>query len=215
MKCNVAILYMHDYLDDELPAVQTAELKTHLQSCEACKLRFEQLKRTEAFAMSALSDTSTLPIAAGAATHEAGSDRLSERIMGALPTPSRKRSWTRMFRNHPAITVAAVFVLLMMTSFFSMWGQDTELVVSGTDLQHVVIEGDTVIVPEGVQVNGNLTVENGKADIQGEVAGDLIVIDGSTQLASTAKIIGQNREINQALDWLWYKVTQTVSGFAN
>ncbi|GGG07474.1 zf-HC2 domain-containing protein [Paenibacillus abyssi] len=214
MECKVAILWMHEYLDDDLPRDDVIQLKEHLLSCPECRMRFEQLKRTEAFAQAAITERITIPVAASAGRSAVSSASLTNRIMQKLPQQRRKQGWMRFVRNHPAVTVAAVFVFVMMTSFLAMWGQSSELIVSGSDLQHVVIDGDTVIVPAGVQVNGDLTVENGRADIRGEVQGNLTVIDGSLQLASTAKIVGENREINQALDWLWFKVTKTVSGLA-
>lgn len=86
-----------------------------------------------------------------------------------------------------------------------------ELVVQGTDLDAVIIEGNKVTVPEGAVVKGDLTVKNGVTEVYGEIKGNLTVIDGSMNLASTAKIIGQERTINQVLEWLWYKVSSTVN----
>ncbi|MCY1462058.1 hypothetical protein D9M71_797900 [compost metagenome] len=88
------------------------------------------------------------------------------------------------------------------------------MVVSGEDLQQLIIEGNTVIVPAGVHYTGDLTVENGKIEVQGEVDGNVTVVDGSMVLASTGHIAGQSRTIDQALDWIWYKVTQTIGGIA-
>lgn len=202
MECSVAIVWIHDYLDGELPAEKVASLKKHLAACPSCQARFEQLERTEALTRAAL-DTPMLD--------KEASRQLTNRIMAQLPT-SRRRKWTRMVRNHPAITVAIMFALIMVTSFVAIWERNTELVVRGSDLQEIVIKGNQVIVPPGAYVNGSLTVENGNADVQGEVEGDVIVIDGSLNLASTAHIAGKIRMIDQALDWFWYKVTETVSG---
>lgn len=210
MKCNVAIVWMHDYLDDDLPREQVKELKEHLIACPDCRQRFEQLKRTDAFLHATMVEG--LHDSADAGTDSAASRALTEKIMGQLPVQRRKQGWTAFIRRHPALTVAAVFCLVMFSSFLAMWGQNSELIVRGTDLQQLVFEGDRVIVPEGVQIHGDLTIENGIAEVHGEVLGNLTVIDGTTNLASTAKIVGENRQINQAIDWLWYKVTTTVSG---
>ena len=102
----------------------------------------------------------------------------------------------------------------MFSSFLAMWQQDSQLAVRGSDLAQVVIEGDTVTVPAGAHINGDLTVENGKANVLGEVDGDVTVISGSLYEASTAHISGEVKKIDQALDWFWYKVTTSISSLA-
>ncbi|MFC4779489.1 zf-HC2 domain-containing protein [Paenibacillus sp. GCM10023252] len=207
MNCNVAMVWIHDYIDGELPREDRAELNSHIEACPACRARFEQLERTEAFTYAAMA-ANPLDITGSA------SAELTQRIMSGLPKPKRRRGFVRAISRHPGITAAAVFVLVMLGSFVSMWEQDSQLTVSGEDLHQVVIEGNTVTVPVGAQVNGNLVIKNGSANVQGEVEGNVTVIDGSLNLASTGYIAGQSRTIDQALDWIWYKVTETVSGLA-
>lgn len=212
MNCNIANVWMHDYLDGELPREDVTRLQDHLRECPSCMARFEQLERTEAFVHASIE----------ASIIDSGYDRkaslqLTDRIMSQLPSPVRqeRRRVLRYLYRYPGLTVAAVFVLVMLGSFMAMWEQDTKLVVSGEDLHQVVIEGSNVIVPAGAKVNGNLIVENGTADVQGEVNGNVTVIDGKLNLASTGHIIGQSRTIDQALDWFWYKVTETVTNIAS
>lgn len=208
MNCNVAIVSMHDYLDGELTREDAAKLKAHMIACPECRARFEKLERTEALIHNALE------IRGGAA--ETGESALrTQRIMSALPLKQRKSmGWTRWLRNHPAIAVAAVFAFVMLASFITMWEQDDQLTVRGNDLTQLVIDGDTVTVPEGVHVKGDLTVENGKANVLGDVEGNVTVIEGSLYQASTAHISGQVKTIDQALDWFWYKVTHSFSSLA-
>lgn len=210
MDCNVASSRMHDYLDGDLLREHSVKLKAHLLACPSCRARYEELERTEAFVQAALSadkrDT------AGDGVYD--SDALTARVMNGLPK-RRPHAFTGWLRNHPAITVAAVFALVMLSSFLTMWEQDSELIVRGTNLDQVVIAGNTVTIPAGAQVKGDLTVENGKTEVYGEIDGNLTVIDGSLNLASTAKVLGNERTINQALDWFWYKVTSTVNGLAS
>ncbi|GMK42810.1 hypothetical protein PCCS19_58700 [Paenibacillus sp. CCS19] len=207
MNCNVAIVWMHDYLDGDLPPQDIRELKTHLLACPDCRARFDELERTESLLTTALRSPSPITAAHSAA--------LNERIKSVLPKQRKQTAWLRWVRNHPAVSVAAVFFFVMLSSFLSMWHQDGELVVKGEDLQHVIIEGDKVIVPAGTKVNGSLTIENGTADVQGDVEGNVTVIDGKLQLASTAHIAGSSRTIDRALDWFWYKVTETVTDMAH
>ncbi|QYR23907.1 zf-HC2 domain-containing protein [Paenibacillus sp. sptzw28] len=206
MNCNIALVWMHDYLDDELPHDDVLQLKTHLLACPACRERFEQLERTEALTHKLMDAR----IVAGADQ----SLQLKKRIMSGLPLKRRKAGWTRWIRKHPAVTVAAVFTLVMFSSFLAMWQQDTDLTVRGTDLAQLVIEGDTVTVPEGALVKGDLTIENGKANVLGDVDGNVTVIEGSLYQASTAHISGKVKTIDQALDWFWYKVTHSISSLA-
>ncbi|MDQ6420524.1 zf-HC2 domain-containing protein [Paenibacillus sp. LHD-117] len=210
MECKVAIVKIHDYLDGELPREEKGALHAHMNNCPDCRARFEQLEKTDAAAFLAMDGAAS---AVSGYDAEASSE-LKNRIMASLPKGKAKERnrFIRMIYRYPGITAAAVFLLVMMGSMFATWEQDSKLTVSGEDLQNVVIDGNTVIVPEGVELTGNLTVENGKLEVQGSVEGDVTVIDGSMVLASTGHIAGQSRTIDQALDWFWYKVISTFSG---
>ena len=211
MNCSIATSLMHDYLDGDLAKGEAIHLKAHLLACPDCRTKYEKLERTDAYVLAALSSD----IRTSGGDDAYASARLTDRIMSAVPKRASQRAWTRWVRNHPAISVAAVFALVMLSSFITMWEQDNELVVRGNDLAEVIIDGDTVTIPEGAHVKGDLTVENGKTEVYGEIAGNLTVIDGTLNMASTANILGEERTINQALDWVWYKLTQTVSGLAS
>ncbi|QJC50706.1 anti-sigma factor [Paenibacillus albicereus] len=203
MNCNVAIVWMHDYIDGELPREDSLTLKQHLLSCPGCRARFEQLEKTEALLSSVMAEPK------GQAMTPAASAALTDKILKQIPPPARHRDWTGWIRRHPAVTAAAVFVVVMLASLSPTVNNGSELIVRGDDLKQVVIDGHTVIVPEGVKILGNLTVENGTADVRGDVEGSVTVIDGSLLTASTAHIAGQSRMIDQLLDRFWYKVTQS------
>ena len=192
MNCNVAVASIHEYLDGDLPREEVSRLQQHLQSCPSCSSRLDTLEKTNALLQA-------LPA-------EAPPSYLTDRIMKSLPKTRRPAAWTSWVRRHPAVSAAAIFMVVMLSSFVAMWNQDKELSVSG-DLDHVIIEGNKVIVPAGQHVEGDLTVVNGIAEIDGEVSGDLTVIDGSYTLASTAHIAGEIKEIDRAVDWIWYKVS--------
>ncbi len=194
MNCKEAILFMHEYLDGDLRGFALVQLNEHLQKCPGCRNHFRQLENTDAFLQSV--------------SKVAAPEGLTARIMQSLPKRPKRKSWMQWVRRHPAASVAAVFFFIMMGSFLSLWNEETELVVKGTDLEKVVIHGNKVIVPAGHTVEGDLLVENGEAQVFGDVKGDLVVIDGSYNLASTARISGKITAINQALDWLWYKIGQ-------
>lgn len=191
MECTKAISLMHEYLDDELQSADMILLKEHMLGCSSCRNHFKWLERTEA--------------TIGAMAVPAVPDGLTERIMQSLPRKRKQSTWVNWVKRHPAATAAALFFVVMMGSFMTMWNQSSELVVKGSDLDQLVIQGNTVIVPAGTKI-GNLTVENGKTQVYGEVVGDLTVIDGTLFQASTAHISGHVNKINQAVDWLWYKI---------
>lgn len=209
MECKVAIVKIHDYLDGELPREEKGALHAHLKSCPDCQARFEQLEKTDAASFLAMEGT----VASVSGYDAEASRQLKSRIMSSLPKRSIKERnrFVRMIYRYPGLTAAAVFLLVMFSSMFATWEQDSKLIVSGEDLQSVVIDGNTVIVPEGVALSGNLTVENGKLEVLGSVEGDVTVIDGSMVLASTGHIAGQSRTIDQALDWFWYRVISTFN----
>lgn len=201
MDCKDAILYMHDYLDGELEGGTAADLKGHITGCPGCRERFHKLEKTGAIVSSLKSVT--VP------------DHITNAwIMQGIPAPARRKVWMKWLRRHPAASVAAVFFLVMMGSFFSLWNNDTQLVVKGSDLEQVVIKGNTVVIPEDRTFQGNLIVENGDIRVDGKINGNLVVIDGSYALASTAQISGEITKVNQAVQWLWYQVNQFFSMLA-
>ncbi|WP_223070416.1 zf-HC2 domain-containing protein [Paenibacillus caui] len=203
MDCKQAASLMHEYLDHDLPEDQALGLKSHLDICEACRMKLKELEQTDMLLFAAVK--SSIPSAP---------DDVLERIMSKLPKQRKQQAWLRWVRRHPALTAAAMFLLVMIFSSLSLWQADDQLIVKGADLDQVRIEGHTVIVPEGTAIAGDLTIENGNTEVYGEVKGNLTVIDGSLYQASTAKIAGDAKTIDQALDWIWYRITNTFSEVA-
>lgn len=197
MECKDALPLLHEYVDRELPLDRTAALKEHLKECAQCKKKLIQLEKVDALIKS-WPETRV-------------SEGLTERIMQALPPAKKSNPWYTRVRKYPGLSAAAVFVFLMTASFVTLWDEDKEMLVKGSDLQSIKIEGDTVIVPKGSTVAGDLTVSNGKLQVEGEVQGNLIVIDGSIAQASTAHISGKVTQIDEAFSWLWFKVNDLLS----
>ncbi|MEK4483167.1 MULTISPECIES: zf-HC2 domain-containing protein [Paenibacillus] len=202
MECKLAVSMMHDYLDDDLPEQQQRELKEHLLSCPDCRAKFKELEQTDMLMFSLMHQN---PVA---------SDDLVSRIMSSLPKTKKEKAFITWIKRHPTLTAASLFLVVMLMSTVTFWSPDRQLVVRGVDLDQVVIKGDTVIVPSGKIITGDLTIENGKAQVYGEVNGNVTVIDGSLYQASTAHISGQVKSIDQAVSWFWYKVTNMFSEVA-
>lgn len=203
MNCKQAVPYMHHYLDGDLNGAAVLELKAHLADCPDCHKHFEQLQKADALFRSLESRKVAAP-----------SD-MTDRILRALPAPPKRKSWVNWVRRHPAMTAAAMFLVVMLSSFFSLWNEDTELIVRGKDLEQVEIHGNTVVVPEGRTVQGDLVVENGNIQVDGSINGNLVVIDGDYAMASTANIAGHITKVDQAVQWLWYKMNQFVAVLAH
>ena len=200
MLCKDAIPSIHEYLDGDLDDPELLELDAHIRACPQCRRHLAELERSEALVKHSFS-TVYAP------------DDLTDRIMHALPHVKKRLTWQRWVKRHPAFTAAALFAIVMFTSLLTVWNQGKELIVKGNDLSNVVIQGDTVYVPKGQMVKGNITVENGKIDVQGQVQGNVTVIDGKIVMASTAVISGQVDEINQAFSWLWFKMNEWMDHF--
>lgn len=199
MDCRDARRLMHDYLDGTLDAGRLRMLKQHLSACSACESHLDRLELTEAMLFAVPAPDAP--------------DGLTERVMASLPRPSRRSVFMQWLKRHPAIAVATVFLLVMTWSLATLWEKDATLAIRGTDLEDVIIEGDLVIIPEGTVVEGDLTVENGRLRVEGEIRGNVTVIDGSLNLASTAQIAGQVTSINEAIDYFWFRIKSFFAGF--
>lgn len=201
MDCKVASRWTHEYLDGTLTTEQGRQWQQHLRHCPDCRRYLDSLEQTEGL------------LRAVPAAHVPESLTTAS-IMEKLPRPRRSAVFKQWIKRHPAASVAAVFLLVMLSSFLSLWDRETSLIVKGNDLEGVVIEGSTVIVPKDRVVSGDLTVENGRLQIEGAVDGNVIVIDGSVNMASTASIAGQVTSINQTIDYFWFRVKEFFSGFS-
>ncbi|MDQ0270659.1 anti-sigma factor family protein [Cytobacillus purgationiresistens] len=201
MKCNEEIIhYMHEYLDEEISAEHESELRTHIQKCETCAEHFHELKKAIALVQST--------------SHFQAPSNFTANVMAMLPKEKKKVGMQRWFRHHPMLTAASLFIVLMAGSLFSSWNQDQQLSVSKQP--NLVVDNDTVIVPKGEVVKGDVTVKNGNLKIDGEVEGNVTVINGEINgenyLASAGQVTGDIEEINAMFEWLWYHIKTTAKG---
>ncbi|MFC2947424.1 zf-HC2 domain-containing protein [Virgibacillus sediminis] len=206
VKCKgEAVKLMHIYLDGDITKEEETALRSHLEECKACQEHFHELKRT----VTLLSSTESIQVPEG----------FSRKVMDRLPEEKRGVRYSRWFKGHPFVTAAAIFFLFMAASLFSSWNQDTELVVSKEE--DLAIQGSTVIVPEGVTVQGDLLVKNGNLIIEGTVDGDVTLINGKVinepiegegLMASAGEVNGELETIDQTFEWLWYRVKAFLAG---
>jgi anti-sigma factor RsiW len=186
--------YMHEYLDGDISRDHEQALKKHLQACEPCKQHMHELGDTIAFVKSAAQITTPPSFEA--------------QIMSSLPKRSNTVSIQKWFRGHPVLVAAAVFCILMSAALVGSFSSNTQFSVSNQ--ANVIVDGKTVIVPEGQTVKGDIVVRNGDIRVEGEVEGNVTVINGK-YMASSAVVTGEIAEIDQAFEWLWYKIKHTFN----
>lgn len=188
---------MHDYLDEDIEYENEMLLKEHLLTCKECETIFNELKKTMA-------------LVKGFSNMHAP-ENFTANVMARLPKEKKKIGVQRWLKNHPLIAAASLFVILMMGSLFSTWNQEQEFSVSKQ--KNLIVKNDTVTVPKGETVKGDVVVRNGKLKIEGEVQGNVTVINGEEYMASAGHVTGQIEEVNQVFDWIWYhmkKIGQEV-----
>ncbi|MBT2759584.1 anti-sigma factor family protein [Mesobacillus foraminis] len=200
MSCSEKYVdYMHDFLDEDITEEHEQELREHLHSCSACEEHFRELKKAIAFVQST--------------AHIKAPDNFTAKIMDNLPKEKRKVELKRWFKNHPFLAAASLFLVLMAGSILSTWNQEQQFSVSKQP--NLVVENDTVIVPEGEVVKGDIVVRNGKIKIEGEVQGDVTVINGEKYMASAARVTGEISEVNEIFEWIWYHIKETTENTVN
>ncbi|MFC7062954.1 zf-HC2 domain-containing protein [Halobacillus seohaensis] len=207
MNCNrEAVMLMHKYLDGVLNKEEERRLRDHLQACQACQNHFHELKRT----ITLIKNTG--PVSAP--------KDFTSNVMASLPKEKKQKNYLRMLQHHPIITAAAIFFILMFSGIFSAWSQDQQVTVSKQE--NLRIQDNTVIVPEGVTVDGNLVVRNGDLKVEGKIDGDITLINGdfvtdnpSNELSNgenyQAYASGEVKEVNQVFEWMWYHTKKFVT----
>ena len=190
---------MHDFLDEDVTPDQEVQLRKHLEACKGCQNHFRELNRTVSLIKS-VEQTS------------APSD-FTQKVMQKLPSEKRHVKYIRWFKMHPVLTAAALFFIFMLGGIFSVWNQDGKLTVSKQE--DLIIEGDTVIVPEGITVDGDLVVKNGNLKIEGTVDGNVTLINGKLVddemdreelMASVGEVNGEFKVVDQVFEWIWFNI---------
>lgn len=194
MKCPEEIIeMMHNFLDGELNKEEEAVLREHLQECKECADVFKEYKKT-------------IALVRGTSNIQAP-ENFTERIMASLPKEKKKITVQRWLQRHPFLAAATLFILLMMGSFLSTWNENREFSVSNQP--NLIVKNHTVIVPKGKVVKGDVVVQNGKLKIEGEVQGNVTVINGEKYMASAGHVTGNIEEVNEVFDWIWYYMKKT------
>lgn len=188
--CPENVLHlMDDYLDGDISQNDERQLREHLESCSDCRKLYQELSKTIAFVQSA--------------SHIQAPADFVQKTMARLPKEKQRAGVQRWFRRHPMLAAAALFCVLMSAALFTNFNDDQQFAF--TKQPNLVVEGQTVVVPEGEKVVGDLTVRNGDLRVEGELEGDVTIVNGQ-YMASSGVITGEIEEIDQAFEWLWYTI---------
>ncbi len=185
------IRFMDDYLDGDLNPEDEAVMKGYLESCSDCRKTYHELNKTIALVQSA--------------SHIKAPADFVEKAMQRLPKEKKRGSAKRWFRRHPFVAAAALFMLMMSAALFTSFSEDQQFAF--TKQPNLQVQGETVIVPEGMVVNGDLTIRNGDLRVEGELNGDVTIVNGQF-MASSGVITGEIEEIDQIFEWLWYQIKE-------
>jgi anti-sigma factor RsiW len=178
-------------VDGEATLEEKKQLDDHLTTCPSCKQHLHELKKAIAFVQS----SSHIEAPAG----------FTENIMAKLPERKPVSKWKQWSRKHPLLISAAVFFFLMLASVYSLWNSnDEQVVVTGSGQVEIDQESGKVIVPEGAVIKGDLVVRNGQLQIDGEVQGNVLLVNSESYYASVGHVSGEIHELDQVLDWVWY-----------
>jgi anti-sigma factor RsiW len=195
MECPSNIVeLMHNYLDEDISPQDEMILREHVNQCPKCNHHFNDLKKTVAFIQHS--------------SHLIPSNDFTAKVMARLPKEKKAVRLGRWFRNHPLITAASLFFALMIGSLFTAWSGEQQFSVSKRE--NLIIKDNTVLVPEGKVVKGDIVVRNGSITIEGKVEGNVTVIHGEKHLASAGQVTGEIEEINEMFDWIWYNTKKVV-----
>ena len=198
MTCSTKIIsYMHQYLDEEIEEEHLKELKEHLDQCEDCATHFHELKKTIALVQST--------------SHIHAPMNFTENILARLPEEPKQIRVKRWLRHHPMLAAASLFLILMISSLMSAWNEDHQFSVSKQP--NLIIENNTAIVPEGETIKGDIIVRNGDIKIEGQVEGNVTVINGRNYMASASQVTGEIKEVDEVFEWLWYHIKNTANDF--
>ena len=188
--------YMHEYLDGDITREHEQELKKHLQMCSDCQQHMHELSDTIAFVKGA--------------AHIMAPPHFEDNVMKRLPKRKNTVGVQKWIRRHPIIIAAAVFFLFMSATMLGSYPNDNQFSV--TKQPNLIVEGQKVIVPAGEVVKGDIVVKNGDIVVEGEVDGNITVINGS-YMASTAVVTGEVEEIDEMFHWLWYNMKKVTTDF--
>lgn len=191
MNCRKAIDLMHEYLDD-INKKPNNDFEKHINNCKNCNLYYRELKMTE----NALKQE----------IHADYSNDIVENVLIKISAKKNKSKIKIYSRKYPAVFAASIFLVLFSISMISYLVPSDELKIVSDSSQEFIVSGNEVIIPVGEDIQGDILIENGILNIQGEVNGNVTVVNGELLMASANNIDGNTNQIDQFFELLWYRI---------
>ena len=198
MACSIQMReLLNRVIDKEASEKERHELEEHIKICSNCREHYNELVTTIRMIQSI--------------GEEPVPDYFTQKVMAKLPRERSGTPFASWFKRHPLVVAAACFILLMTGYVMSLWNQNSfEAQVQGKG--HLVYsDNNTVIVPKGETIKGDLIVKDGKVKIEGKVDGNVILINSDSLSASAGHVSGKIEEVDQILGWIWYHIKQFFS----
>ena len=129
---------------------------------------------------------------------------LSKPVRKKRKPHSKQMLW---LQRHPGLIAAVLFFSLMSSATLGLWSSASET-MTYTKVPGVIVSENEVIVPAGVTVEKDITVQGGDLRIEGTVKGDATAVNGRAYLASAGQVTGEIEQIDQMFEWIWYSMKQ-------
>ncbi|RPF53492.1 zf-HC2 domain-containing protein [Aquisalibacillus elongatus] len=208
MACNQVFEdELHHYLNHELTYEEEINLKHHIMSCRACQKHYQELKRVD----QKLSDIKDV---------EVPSD-LKCNIMAQLPKDSRFKRGRKIVKEHPMISAAVAFFIMLFISTLMNYHSNQQMSLSKHE--GVVTQGDRVIIPEGEIIEGDFIVRNAEVVLEGQIRGNLTLVNsqvidhtihhGDQFNKYNHHVEGKVVEIDQYVHWIYHKAENEIKSF--
>lgn len=190
---------LHRVFDGDASEGERHELKEHVNTCSSCRIHYQELRET-------------VGLLSGLGEEEVPS-YFTEKVISRLPDRKKTSPATHWFKSHPFMVAAACFLIMMAGYIMSLWHQNSfQADVQGKGQENLVYaENNTVIVPKGKTIKGDLIIKDGNVKIEGKVDGDVVLINSDSLLASAGHVSGKIEEVDQILGWIWYHIKQFFS----
>lgn len=133
-----------------------------------------------------------------------------DQVMSNIPVkPARRMLGIRVPRLRTLVAVAAA-VALFLLPLNSLVNHDRPFVALSDSSAAIQVEGRNIVVPSGVNVQGNIKVVNGHLTVLGSVEGNITLIK-SVLVSGPGARIGEVYTV----DWgLWQQIAYGVGQFA-
>ncbi|GGE55685.1 anti-sigma-W factor RsiW [Pullulanibacillus camelliae] len=184
-------------LDQEANEGERHALMEHLDVCSDCCSHYNELKET----IDLLTHLDQAP----------APDYFTQKVIARLPDQKQDSKVLKWFKKHPIIIAAACFLIMMVGYIMSLWNDNSFKAEVHGEGKLVYSDNNTVTVPKGETIKGDLVITDGKVRIEGRVDGDVVLIHSDSLMASAGHVSGKIENVNQILGWIWYHIQRFFS----